>query len=79
MGIAIITAIAGNWQPTRMLVATLIFAFLDALQFMLQGVETDIPFQLILTMPYIIALFALMSSRVRSRMPGSLCEPYVKG
>lgn len=62
-----------------MIVATLIFAFLDALQFTLQGVETDIPFQLMLAMPYIIALLALMSSRVRSRMPGALGEPYVKG
>ena len=79
MGIAIIIAIAGNWQPTRMLVATLIFAFLDALQFTLQGVGTDIPFQLMLAMPYIIALLALMSSRVRSRMPGALGEPYVQG
>lgn len=76
--LAIIIVIAGNWQPTRMLIATLIFAVLDALQFTLQGVGTDIPFQLLLAMPYVIALIALMSSRVRSRMPGALGVPYVK-
>jgi ABC-type uncharacterized transport system permease subunit len=76
--LAIIIVIAGNWQPLRMLVATLIFAFLAAFQFTLQGVGTEIPFQLLLAMPYIIALFALMSSRVRSRMPGALGEPYIK-
>ncbi|MCJ7734323.1 MAG: ABC transporter permease [Anaerolineales bacterium] len=76
--LAIIIVIAGNWQPTRMLIATLIFALLDALQFTLQGVGTDIPFQLLLAMPYVIALIALMSSRVRSRMPGVLGVPYVK-
>jgi simple sugar transport system permease protein len=76
--LAIIIVIAGNWQPGRMLVATLIFAFLDAFQFTLQGVGTDIPFQLLLAMPYVIALIALMSSRVRSRMPGVLGVPYRK-
>jgi simple sugar transport system permease protein len=76
--LAIIIVIAGNWQPGRMLAATLIFAFLDAFQFTLQGVGTDIPFQLLLAMPYVIALIALMSRRVRSRMPGVLGVPYVK-
>ncbi len=76
--LAIIIVIAGNWQPARMLIATLIFALLDAFQFTLQGIGTDIPFQLLLAMPYVIALIVLMSSRVRSRMPGVLGVPYVK-
>jgi len=76
--LAIIIVIAGNWQPGRMLLATLIFALLDAFQFTLQGFNTDIPFQLLLAMPYVIALIALMSSRVRSRMPGVLGVPYTK-
>ena len=76
--LAIIIVIAGNWQPSRMLIATLIFAFLDAIQFTMQGVGTDIPFQLLLAMPYVIALLALMSSRVRSKMPGVLGVPYHK-
>jgi ABC-type uncharacterized transport system permease subunit len=76
--LAIIIVIAGNWQPGRMLVATLVFALLDAFQFTLQGVGTDVPFQLLLAMPYVIALIALMSSRVRSRMPGVLGVPYTK-
>ena len=76
--LAIIIVIAGNWQPGRMLVATLIFAFLDAFQFTSQGIGSEIPFQLLLAMPYVIALIALMSSRVRSRTPGALGVPYIK-
>lgn len=76
--LAIIIVIAGNWQPGRMVMATLIFAFLDAFQFTLQGVGINIPFQLLLAMPYVIALIVLMSSRVRSRMPGVLGVPYDK-
>jgi ABC-type uncharacterized transport system permease subunit len=77
--LAIIIVIAGNWQASRILAATLIFALLDAIQFTLQGVGTDIPFQILIAMPYVIALVALMSSRVRSRMPGALGIPYEKG
>jgi simple sugar transport system permease protein len=76
--LAIIIVIAGNWRLLRILAATLIFAFLYAFQFTLPGVGTDIPFQLLLAMPYIIALIALMSSRMRSRMLGVLGVPYRK-
>ncbi len=76
--LAIIIVIAGNWQPIRMLAATLLFAFLNAFQFTLQGTGTDIPFQLLLAMPYIVALLVLMSQRMRSRMPASLGVPYTK-
>ncbi len=76
--LAIIIVIAGNWQVGRMLAATLIFAFLDAIQFTLQGVGLNIPFQILLAMPYVLALLVLMSSRARSRMPGVLGVPYEK-
>jgi general nucleoside transport system permease protein len=76
--LAIIIVIAGNWQAGRMLAATLIFAFLDAFQFTLQGVGVNIPFQILLAMPYVVALLVLMSSRVRSQMPGVLGVPYEK-
>lgn len=76
--LAIIIVIAGNWTPIRMILATLIFAFMDALQLQLQGMGIDIPFQLLLALPYIFALVALMSTRVRSRMPGVLGVPYLK-
>jgi ABC-type uncharacterized transport system permease subunit len=76
--LAIIIVIAGNWTPTRMVIATLIFAFMDALQLQLQGTGIDIPFQLLLALPYVFALVALVSTRVRSRMPRTLGMPYIK-
>jgi len=76
--LAIIIVIAGNWNPLRILIAALIFAFLDALQLQLQGVGIEIPFQLLLAMPYVLALIALVSTKVRSRMPGALGFPYEK-
>jgi ABC-type uncharacterized transport system permease subunit len=74
--LAIIIVIAGNWQPVRMLLATLVFAFLGALQVTLGTFQIDVPYEFLLIMPYVLALVVLMLSRVRSAQPGQLGEPY---
>jgi simple sugar transport system permease protein len=74
--LAIVIVIAGNWQPLRILIATLIFALLDAIQLQIQGVGVQIPFQILLALPYIIAVLALMAGRARSRQPGFLGATY---
>ena len=74
--LAIVIVIAGNWHPVRILLATLFFAFLDAFQLQLQGVGVQIPYQILLAMPYIFAILAMMGSRRRSIAPRHLGEPY---
>jgi ABC-type uncharacterized transport system permease subunit len=74
--LAIVIVIAGNWQPWRILVATLVFALLDAIQLQIQGVGVQIPFQILLALPYVIAVLALMSGRARSKPPRYLGETY---
>ncbi len=74
--LAIIIVIAGNWNPLRMVVATLIFAFLGALQLTLTTFEIAVPYEFLLIMPYVFALIALMLSRVRSAQPAKLGVPY---
>jgi len=74
--LAIVIVIAGNWQPGRILLATLIFALLDAFQLQIQAVGVQIPYQILLAMPYIFAILVLMGSRAKSIPPGSLGEPY---
>jgi len=76
--LAIIIVIAGNWQPYRMLVAALIFSFFNAFQYQLQGAGIKVPYQLIVALPYFLALIALVVVRVRTLMPQALGEPYVK-
>jgi general nucleoside transport system permease protein len=77
--LVIIIVIAGNWRPLRIILFTLFVAFLEAVQLTLQGTGMDIPFQLLLALPYVFALIALVTSRVRSRMPAMLGVPYSKG
>lgn len=74
--LAIVIVIAGNWMPGGILVAALFFAFLDAFQLQMQGLGVQVPYQLLLALPYVIAILAMMTSRARSQAPQSLGIPY---
>ncbi|HJW91920.1 MAG TPA: ABC transporter permease [Anaerolineales bacterium] len=76
--LAIVIVIAGNWQPGRILLATLVFAFLDAFQLQVQGLGVKLPYQILLALPYVFAILAMVLSRTRSQAPGSLGVPYVR-
>jgi simple sugar transport system permease protein len=76
--LALVIVIAGNWRAGRILLATLLFAFLDAFQLQLQGIGIQIPFQILLAAPYILAIVVLMGSRARSLAPRNLGVPYIR-
>jgi simple sugar transport system permease protein len=76
--LAIVIVIAGNWKPGRILIATLLFAFLDALQLQVQGVGAHIPYQLLLALPYVVAIVVMIVGRARSIAPESLGVPYLR-
>jgi simple sugar transport system permease protein len=76
--LAVVIVIAGNWRPWRILVATLIFAFLDALQLQIQGIGVQIPFQILLALPYIIAVVVLLGGRASSKPPRYLGRTYYR-
>jgi simple sugar transport system permease protein len=71
-----VIVIAGNWRPVRILLAALFFACLDAIQLQIQGIGVRIPYQILLALPYLLAIIALIAGRARSRAPGSLGAPY---
>lgn len=74
--LAIVIVIAGNWQPFRIMIATLIFAFLDAFQLQVQGIGIQMPYQILLALPYIFAILVVIGSRARSIAPSHLGIPY---
>jgi ABC-type uncharacterized transport system permease subunit len=74
--LAIVIVIAGNWKPGRILLATMIFAFLDAFQLQVQSIGVHLPYQVLLAFPYIVAIIALISGRARSEAPESLGVTY---
>jgi general nucleoside transport system permease protein len=76
--LAIVIVIAGLWRPVPILVAALVFAFLDALQLQIQGVGIAIPYQLLLALPYIVAILALAIRRTQSGAPAMLGITYTR-
>lgn len=70
--IAIAIVVLGRWSPVRVALAALAFGALTALQFLLQGLGLDLPYQLFLVLPYGITLLALSGAVGRARAPEAL-------
>jgi ABC-type uncharacterized transport system permease subunit len=76
--LAVVLVIAGNWHPGRIILATVVFAFLDAMQLQIQGIGVPVPHQILLALPFVIALLVMMGSRSRSLAPKHLSKPYIR-
>jgi ABC-type uncharacterized transport system permease subunit len=76
--LAIVVVIAGNWRPFRIMFATLIFSFLDAFQLQAQGLGVQFPYQILLALPYVLAILLMIGSRAQSEEPAALGIPYFR-
>jgi ABC-type uncharacterized transport system permease subunit len=74
--IAIAVVVLGRWNPLWVLVAALAFGGASALQFFLQTLGLDLPYQLFLAFPYLLTLAALAGWVGRSRAPAALALPW---
>jgi ABC-type uncharacterized transport system permease subunit len=70
--VAIAIVVLGRWSPFGVLAAALLFGGLQALQFLLQGMGLDLPYQLFLVLPYAFTLLALAGLVGRARAPAGL-------
>ena len=82
--VCVALVVFASWRPGKALAGALVFAFFDALQLRLQqagggvfGVE--LPYQLYLAVPYLMALVALVLVARRAAYPQALMKPYRKG
>lgn len=76
--IAIAVVVLGRWNPVWVLLAALLFGGASALQFLLQALGWDLPYQLFLALPYLLTLAALAGWVGRARAPASLALPWPK-
>lgn len=74
--IAIAVVVLGRWNPVWVLLAALFFGAASALQFFLQAVGLDIPYQLFLALPYLLTLAALAGWVGRAKAPAALALPW---
>ena len=70
--VAIAIVVLGRWEPVGVLGAALLFGALQALQFLLQGMGIDLPYQLFLVLPYTLTLLALGGVIGKARAPAGL-------
>lgn len=74
--IAIAVVVLGRWNPIWVLAAALLFGAASALQFLLQALGLDLPYQLFLALPYLLTLAALAGWVGRSKAPAALALPW---
>ncbi len=74
--IAIAVVVLGRWHPMGIVAAAFLFGGAEALQFSLQALDVDLPYPLLLALPYVLSLAALAGWIGRSRSPASLALPW---
>ena len=72
--IAIAIVVLGRWHPVGVLVAALLFGVTSALQYLFQAAGTDIPYQALQALPYLLALAVLATAVGRSEAPAGLTK-----
>jgi simple sugar transport system permease protein len=76
--IALAAMIFGKWRPVPVFLACLMLGAADAFQFRAQALGVPIPNELLLALPYIVALIALATFVGRANAPAAIGRPYVK-
>ncbi len=72
--IAIAIVVLGRWHPAWVALGALFFGACTALQYLFQAAGTAIPYQLLLALPYLMALLVLASLRGRAEAPAALAR-----
>ena len=72
--IAIAIVVLGRWKPVGVGLAALLFAATTSLQYLAQAMGLDIPYQLVLSLPYVLTLAALAGIGGRATPPGTLAR-----
>ncbi len=74
--IAIAMVTFGRWKPHLVLLAALLIGFVESLQYRFQSLGWNVPFQLLLALPYIVALLVLVLVGKGTLAPAALAQAY---
>ncbi len=74
--IAIAIVIVGGWRPWVCLAAAFLFGITDMIQFQVQIQASPVPYELLLSLPYLATIAVLAWWRSSVRAPAVLGEPY---
>lgn len=74
--IALAAMILGKWNPKGSVVASLLFAFATALGYVMQSVNSPIPTEFLLMIPYLVTILAVAGFVGKVRPPAMEGKPY---
>ncbi len=74
--IAVALVYFGGWRPVWVLIGSLIFSMVNALQVWVQVIGIPIPSDIAIMLPYIMTILVLIASAGRVRQPSALTKPY---
>lgn len=72
--IAIAIVVLGRWRPVGVGLAALLFAATTSLQYLAQALGMNVPYQLVLALPYVLTLAALAGIGGRAVPPATLAR-----
>jgi ABC-type uncharacterized transport system permease subunit len=76
--IAFAAVVFGRYNPVGIFLGTILFGLGDALQIRLQAYGVDVPYQLLLMLPYLITLIALVAFMRNARGPAASGKAYTE-
>ena len=76
--IALAAVIFGRWDPIRATLAALLFGFASNLQNVLGAINSPVPSEFLLMLPYVVTIFAVAGLVGQSRGPAASGKPYLK-
>lgn len=77
--IAVALVYFGGWRPFGVLVGSLLFSSVNALQLWVQTLNIPIPSDIAIMMPYVLTILALVVAVQRVRPPAALTKPFERG
>jgi len=77
--IAVALVYFGGWRPFGVLIGSLIFSMVNALQLWVQVLNIPIPSDIAIMMPYVLTILALVIAVQRVRPPSALTKPFERG
>jgi simple sugar transport system permease protein len=76
--IALAAVIFGRWDPIKATFAALLFGFASNLQNILGAINSPVPSEFLLMLPYVVTIFAVAGLVGQSRGPAASGKPYIK-
>lgn len=77
--IAVALVYFGGWRPLGVMLGSLLFSMVNALQLWVQVLDIPIPSDIAVMMPYLLTILALVVAVQRVRPPSALTKPFERG